>query len=269
MGLRSIERYNSKVKLEHDYETIEIGDIGSLLDIFMSLRQQEFWSFRGQRNELWNLGIGHRFTSEETEEDLVIYLQQFRKRCMEFPRPHFIEEFDEWRWLFYARHHGLKTRLLDWTTNPLVALYFAVENIVSKGTDKDYVGAVWALKVDQENFLSPEHAGPPNELKRWVMINPPPITARIARQSGKFSYHPSLDSEPLNRQLRRSGKEELVKIVITSEDGTNASQKLRKELGIMNIHHASLFPGPDGIANFINHEWPILALDKHLSSQVI
>ena len=37
-------------------------------------------------------------------------------------------EFDEWDWLVYAQHFGMKTRLPDWTSNPLVALWFACSN---------------------------------------------------------------------------------------------------------------------------------------------
>jgi len=41
-------------------------------------------------------------------------------------------QFDEWDWLIYAQHFGMKTRLLDWTSNPLTALWFACSNEFKK-----------------------------------------------------------------------------------------------------------------------------------------
>ena len=47
---------------------------------------------------------------------------------------------DEWEWYFLMQHYGVPTRLLDWTENPLIAIYFAVE-----GHKADRDAAVWAL----------------------------------------------------------------------------------------------------------------------------
>ncbi|MBA4388347.1 MAG: FRG domain-containing protein [Verrucomicrobia bacterium] len=64
--------------------------------------------------------------------------------------------FDEWEWLYIMQHHGAPTRLLDWTENPLVALYFAV-------TAKPKIsGELWVLlptELNTESRIKPDFKG--------------------------------------------------------------------------------------------------------------
>jgi len=91
------------------------------------------------------------------------------------------------------------------------------------------------------------------------MINPPLVTDRLIRQSGKFSYHPDDSDMNLITQPRANG-EELIKIVISpDDDGKNPTQTIQEQLGILNIHQAALFPDSDGVAKFINTHWRNIA----------
>jgi hypothetical protein len=85
---------------------------------------------------------------------------------------------------FLAQHFGMPTRLLDWSTNPLAALFFACEGA------KDQDGFVYAMDAAK---VIPENAKKPTGEKLWqsvmTMHNP------IVEDAIKLSFWMSLDSK--------------------------------------------------------------------------
>lgn len=90
--------------------------------------------YRGQADRKWRLLP--RLSRLKKNIDEMNLVRQFRQSATLLldPRPQKTQE-----WLFIMQHHGVPTRLLDWTESALMATYFVVE----KEPDKD--GALWVL----------------------------------------------------------------------------------------------------------------------------
>jgi hypothetical protein len=155
-----------------------------------------------------------------------------------------------WNIIFAMQHHGLPTRLLDWTTTFAVALYFAVQ----KG-GKD--AAVWVLDpfalnkvawmsetlpapTDVETnyveaFVVSEKVFPANVLA----ISPIRLGPRVSSQRAAFTVHADLE-----KPLETLYPESVRKIVIPAAEMDEAKQFLR----LAGISEYSLFPDLDGLA---------------------
>ncbi len=193
--------------------------------------------FRGQAHT-WPLcpKIGRKQDLLETGDEQE-YLLKFVRQARLFSSK---ADLDLWEQLALAQHHGLPTRLLDWSKNPLVALWFALNEFQADSEGKP---VVWTLMgadyVDKANDT-------PFSIRRTSVYEPAHITPRISAQSGVFTVHRRVVRLDRFIPLEENGSysEYLSPIYIEP----TAASAIMASLNSCGIHYASMFPGLDGIA---------------------
>lgn len=255
---------------------VSIGSLIEYIDFISGLTEQTV-SYRGskdpvedmkptvvrswQRNRRIRGDTGRGGASElplwEYEERLI---ESFQRQSLPFlesmPGCHL-------NWLAVAQHHELPTRLLDWTRNPLIALYFAATNRGRYHEPEDWRDVfvfLWVISDTRESHrymlpLDRTHAmkprgrgvisagdGPTGGADGVHLFSPPTLSSRIASQEGLFSFEEQLSETSFPELAERLG----LNVTRIRVPGA-ARLDILKHLNRLGVETGKLFPDLPGL----------------------
>lgn len=264
--------------------TFVIEDVETLHKLFRAYRPHAGtgWLFRGQGDQRWPL-IPKAGRRENFLSDIVRAENSSRFRDLArfgywlkqaFP---FVPDLppNDYEALAYAQHHGLATRLLDWTLNPLVATYFAVREL------SDVDGAVFCYSpngyIDVKSAKLPIGGSEASQLYMDILdsggIDATTLNKQMDDLHGRAVITRAFDARMLNQRgaftVHWPPDAALAVTEVSFMPGTpnlsilNIPAKLkgqiREHLADYGFSDAFIYPDADGVSNHVNWETQAMA----------
>ena len=276
MGKSYEDRYNEAMKKITTVEIKKFEDIFQLISeqpVDMATnRNRSPYFYRGLPNAAYHLQTSLQRNCGDKREALEkCLLRNFAKYAMETEHGARIATND-WTKMIIGQHHGLPTRLMDWSYSPLVALHFALSESNPADFDK-HDCTVWKINcVDLHDTLpddykmllgSPQTAylytvdmlskipleGYDADMEKGeslLLLEPPSIDQRIVNQYSYFTVIPSY-MDCMEEFLAEKLEKTTVRYVIDK----SLRWRIRDMLDQMNINERILLPGLDGLAAWL------------------
>ncbi len=246
------------------FDRRRIGSVPDLVRVVDALQQRfaasPLW-FRGTERASYKLvpTLARGAYSLDLERPLI---NAFKQNAAQFVA---VTPRSQWEWLFLARHHGVPTRLLDWTESPLMGLYFATRATDAQNTADAKDGALWMLlptvlnreaniafrdartlpifEEDDEhlrNYL-------PSILASEAQSRLPPAAAIAPRYSGRMQAQHSVftithrDQTPIEAV---GAAKHIGRYIVPAV----SKPKIRRQLDGLRINDLTVFPDLDNVA---------------------
>jgi hypothetical protein len=179
----------------------------------------------------------------ENERALLTLFKEKAPRCLQ------IVPSNYWEWLVVAQHHGLHTRLLDWTFDPFVALWFALEKATNSGSRPE----VWVMNALKDDVIEELDSTRPFSGTRTKVFRSNFNIPRLIQQEGCFTLFKHIEKTksgfvPLekNKQLRKGLHRVRIQV--------HAVEKILQQLNEMGYMKSKLYPDIDAVAKDVQKQ---------------
>ena len=252
-------------------KTVTLRTIGDVMELISDQtynseirRMRSSYLYRGSPNASYRLTTSLRLNCKKRSDDLEPAILRSFTKYASIEDPTLTGSV--WKQMIIGQHHGLPTRLLDWTRSPLIAMHFAhTESTWDKLDKRDC--AVWRIDMQDVNRLLPaaykEKLGTSSVFtvealtsvvdsleqydadmgnSAFVNLEPPSVDQRIINQYSFFSVIPKGVTD-IERFLE-DHTEHTVRYIIPKE----LRWDVRDLLDQFNISERILYPGLDGLS---------------------
>lgn len=240
----AINKVTEKIRGYPDWHVTSLADYLEWIEIIKKNTRTETLVFRGQQKD-WELlpSISRNGLPSDILKNEKKLFSRFKREgepCLH------ITPNNNWDWLVVAQHHGLPTRLLDWSYDPLVALWFALE----KCNEADSNPEVWALKPLKEDYIENLDQSEPFRGTRTKIFETNFSIPRVRAQKGcfvlfKHSHKYPKGFVPLERNEQLRKRIERVRIA------KYANKSILEEIQELGFTKERLYPNIDLVAKKI------------------